>query len=189
MFVVVMPSPIAHFAVGYAIYKVTQKRIRPFSTAFAGIKPRRFLLPALLISSILPDLDFVPGLLSGQFDRYHNMIAHSLIFGVIVALIASAAIWLIQKTGFVSWFLLVSACYELHVIMDYFTLGRGVMMFWPFSSVRYLPPFLLFYGVHRSEGWLSIQHVWTLVTELGFVVLLNLLVHTVLKRHATRQAK
>jgi inner membrane protein len=49
--------------------------------------------------------------------------------------------------------------------MDWFTKGRGVMLFWPVSSQRILPPFNLFYGVRHSEGLFTHHHMITLATE------------------------
>ena len=61
--------------------------------------------------------------------------------------------------------------------MDLFTIGRGVLLFWPFSSQRFSFPLKLFYGLHWYDGWLSLRHMWTLLTELGFVVVIVAAVH------------
>ncbi|NIV75262.1 MAG: hypothetical protein GWN37_10615, partial [Gammaproteobacteria bacterium] len=45
-------------------------------------------------------------------------------------------------------FLLTLVCYELHVLLDYLTVGRGVMLLWPLSAERFAPPIYLFYGLH-----------------------------------------
>ena len=29
---------------------------------------------------------------------------------------------------------------------------------------------MLFYGLHRSDGWISIRHLWTLLTESAFAL-------------------
>jgi len=170
-----MPSPISHMAMGYAIYKLyhTASSPRP--------EKRHGSLPCLLIVtvwlSLLPDLDIIPGILSGNVNHFHNNISHSLFFGLLVALGVSGLVWLRQRMQFMYWFLLVLWCYELHVIMDLFTIGRGVMIFWPFSPERYEPAVMLFYGLRRSEGLVSIHHAWTLITELGFVLLVGFMAH------------
>jgi hypothetical protein len=43
-----------------------------------------------------------------------------------------------------------------------------VMALWPLSEKRFLLPVPLFYGLHWSDGWLSLRHVWTVLTELAF---------------------
>ena len=106
---------------------------------------------------------------------------NSLVLGLVVALGVGSVIWLIQRSGFVFWFIIVLVCYEAHVMMDYFTIGRGVMALWPFSSIRYQSPVKLFYGLRWSDGWISVRHLWTLITEMGFVVFVGLIMH-VLRR-------
>lgn len=167
-----MPSPLAHSAMGYAIYRAQAENKEMGRTLFA---PR--LLLVTLFLSLLPDLDSVAGIILGDFGRYHNNISHSLFVGVMVALLIAGIVWWRRRAGVVFWFLLVLVCYEAHVLMDYVTQGRGVMLLWPFSSARYSTPFTLFYGLRWSEGILSVNHVWTLINELAFVVVVLLLTH------------
>ncbi len=61
--------------------------------------------------------------------------------------------------------------------MDAFTIGRGVMILWPFSIDRYASPVSLFYGVHWSDGWVSVRHLWTMVTELALLAAAGLFIH------------
>lgn len=131
--------------------------------------------------SLLPDLDVIPGILLRQIDYFHNNLSHSLFFGLIVAFSVGCLVWLMQKTGFAYWFLLTLLCYETHVMMDFFTVGRGVMILWPFSFERYEPALMLFYGLRRSEGLISIHHLWTLVTESGFALLVYGVVNSLYK--------
>ena len=169
-----MPSPIAHTMIGYVIYRIFQLRMSHGSTKQIGSLP---LLAFTIGLSLLPDLDSVIGIWMGDFWRFHNQATHSLIIGLIIALGIGAVIWLRRRSGFLCWFIIALLCYELHVIMDFFTLGRGVMLLWPFSSDRYESSVKLFYGFHWSQGWVSVMHLWTLVTELGFVVLVGFIMH------------
>jgi hypothetical protein len=56
--------------------------------------------------------------------------------------------------------------------MDAATVSRGVMALWPLTETRFLAPVTIFYGLHWSDGWISIRHLWTLLTELLFAGLL-----------------
>ena len=58
--------------------------------------------------------------------------------------------------------------------MDALTAGRGVMMFWPLTETRFVSPITIFIGLHWGEGWLSIWHLWTILTEslFGLITLL-----------------
>jgi hypothetical protein len=42
------------------------------------------------------------------------------------------------------------------------------MALWPLTGGRFQAPVFLFYGLHWSQGWLSVRHLWTLATELAF---------------------
>lgn len=162
-----MPSPIAHSAAGYVIYRFSKGRKQSISEEHPKVWRSSSLL-VILFLSLLPDFDFIPGLFFHRVDQFHNSISHSLFFGFMVSLTISTMIWIWRRSNFIYWFILVIICYELHVVMDYFTVGRGVMIFWPFSSVRYVPALKLFYGLHRSDGLWSVRHLWTLITELAF---------------------
>jgi len=164
-----MPSPIIHTTVGYVIYRI----FKP-ATPEEGSRLARSLRPLLLAAvglSLLPDVDTLVGILTGDMGRFHNNATHSLVFGLAIALGVGSVAWLRQRSGFLRWFVVGLLSYELHVIMDFATVGRGVMALWPFSLDRYESPVKLFYGLHWSDGLLSARHAWTLVTELGFVAL------------------
>ena len=168
-----MPSPIAHAAVGYLIYRAARPRMAQEALSRVGPVPQ--LLLATVGLSLLPDLDSVVGVLANDLGRFHNNFTNSISFAPAVALGVGTAVWLRRRSGFRRWFIVALLCYETHVLMDYFTLGRGVMLAWPFSPDRFEPPLKLFYGLHWSYGWLSAKHFLTLATELGFVGLVALI--------------
>lgn len=169
-----MPSPIAHIAAGYAVYELVASRNPEYRTKRIGPVPRLLAITTGL--SLLPDLDFIPGFFTERFDQFHNGASHSLVFGLGVALLVASLVRLNKGSKFGFWFFLTFVCYNLHVVMDYFTFGRGVMLLWPFSGERFLPPIMLFYGLHRSDGLVSIRHLWTAVTELLFAMFVIILV-------------
>jgi membrane-bound metal-dependent hydrolase YbcI (DUF457 family) len=151
---------------GYAVFRI-------WPGPASRLPPRLpVLLPAVIFLSLLPDADAVVGLLLGNMGRYHNNFMGSPLFGVLAALVVAGAIRLVTGARFGFWFGLTLICYELHVLMDYLTVGRGVMLLWPFSSERFSPPANLFYGLRWSDGLVSQRHLWTLLTELAFAVVL-----------------
>lgn len=159
-----MPSPIAHLATGYLAYRIG-RRHSPRLEAEASTSPLLLLTAALF--SLLPDVDAMAGLLLGDFGRYHNNGTHSLLVGLALSLIVAALIaW--KRQGFAPWFILAASCYGMHVLMDAATPGRGVMALWPLSERRFLLPMPLFYGLHWSDGWFSLRHLWTALTEILF---------------------
>ena len=175
-----MPSPIAHTTVGYLIHKVYQSRTSSPSLGRIGPLPRLLLVTAGL--SLLPDIDSVAGFLLRDFGRYHNNGSHSLLIGLAVALVIGTLAWWRKRSGFVYWFTLVLLCYQFHVILDFFTVGRGVMLLWPLSSARFEAPVKLFYGLHWSDGLVSINHIWTLLNELAFAFLAVIATHFLEKK-------
>lgn len=170
-----MPSPIAHTTMGYAIYKMCQPRRPQPGLGWIGRFPRFLLVTAGL--SLLPDLDSVAGILSEDFGRYHNNGMHSLFVGLALALVVGSLVWWRKRSGFIFWFAVVLLCYDFHIILDFFTFGRGVMLFWPLSSARFEAPVKLFHGLHWSEEIFSIHHVLTLLNELGFAILVAFAIH------------
>jgi membrane-bound metal-dependent hydrolase YbcI (DUF457 family) len=172
-----MPSPIAHGAVGLAVFLVLRRQNLgqiDAKTRFPGLG----LGAIALAFSLLPDVDSILGLLAGDIGRYHNGVTHSLLVGLALSLVAGSAARTFWRTSFWQVFLLAVFCYGFHVTMDWATVSRGVMAFWPLTSERYLAPVALFYGLHWSDGWLSLRHLWTVLTELLFAALLVFLTIT-----------
>ncbi len=178
-----MPSPIAHAAMGYLIYRGFRVHLPREASQRVGPVPH--LLIAAVVLSLLPDFDAVPGILTGELGRFHNQFSNSLFVGIGVALSVGVIAWLLKRSNFATWFFFALVCYEVHVLMDYATVGRGVMLFWPLSSERFESPVKLFYGLHWSYGWVSASHLLTLVTEIVFIAFVGLALYLVQKQLKT----
>lgn len=165
-----MPSPIAHWTVGLVVCR----SLWPRAAGGSGGRPVpwRWLLLASLAFSLLPDAGSVVGVITGEFGRFHNSWEHSLAVGAGCALIGTALARAVGLAGSWRWGAMIFLCFELHVLMDLFTVGRGVRVLWPFVEDRYSPALKLFYGVHWSEGWLSPRHWVTLLSELAFAAVI-----------------
>ena len=159
-------------AAGTCIYAGMRKKVlgKRIHEKLANV----ILFGAALFFSQLPDIDSAAGIWFGDFGAYHNNLTHSLFVGLAVA---AATGWLAPVLTGASYkwgFLFVLICYELHVLMDFVTVGRGVMLFWPITAQRFQSPVKLFYGLHWSQGWTSPSHLLTLANELAFVLVLYL---------------
>jgi membrane-bound metal-dependent hydrolase YbcI (DUF457 family) len=163
-----MPSPIAHLTAGYAIYHLYKNKL-PKSTYHFWQLPFQWLLIAGL--SLLPDLDFLFGLVFGDIEKYHNNFSHSLLFGFLIALIFSSSAYWVYRSHFLMLFMVSLMSYDFHIIMDIFTGERGVMLFWPIVQDRFSSPVKLFIGVQWGEGLISIWHLWTILSELIFFLI------------------
>ena len=175
-----MPSPIAHVAMGYLVYRTFRSRTPEEASQRLGPLPRD--LVATMAMSLAPDLDAVPGILFRDLGRFHNNFMNSIIFGLAFALGVGAVSWINKRSGFKRWFTIALVSYETHVLMDFFTPGRGLLLLWPFSSERFAPPFKLFYGFRWSQGLISPKHIVTLVTELGTIGFVGLIIYFLNRR-------
>jgi len=122
-----MPSPIGHTLAGCAV-------------ALALIPPQ---MPQAwqawtlcLVSANLPDVDFIPGLLSGDPRAFHRGPSHSLTAAFVVAGLG-AALWMGSSLPWLTRAGLIFFAYSSHVVLDFFTPGRGVLLSWPISRRRY----------------------------------------------------
>jgi inner membrane protein len=136
-----MATPIGHLLLGYSVYLGGRRS----ETGKAG-------LWLCLLLAIAPDFDFIPGLLLGQPNLYHQGISHSLGASLVVSLAAAA---LIRGHDFWrNWGLLFFA-YASHLTLDFFAPdGRppyGLPLFWPITGNYYLAPqrLQILWGVHH----------------------------------------
>ncbi|NQU39463.1 MAG: metal-dependent hydrolase [Lentisphaerae bacterium] len=166
-----MPSPIAHLSVGLAIHETVRRYFRVGD----GRIGRLFFFALVMGLSILPDFDSIFGLLLHDFGRYHNNLTHGLLSGVVIGLLAGLAAHLLRRTDALRWAALGAGCTLVHILMDFCTEGRGVMLLWP-STTRYTAPLKLFFGLHWSQSVTSPMHAVTLLNELPLAVLVLLLV-------------
>jgi len=161
-----MPSPISHIAAGIIIYRsLPEKKRQKYR-----IKIFHYPLLAIIILgvSLLPDMDAVIGILTGDMGSYHNQATHSIFTGIAVAIILGAVMRWWLKGSYLFWAGLLFASYATHLLMDMLTHGRGIMLLWPLTDQRFLSPILLFYGLRWSHGVWSLTHIWTVVSELAF---------------------
>ena len=163
-----MPSPIAHLGAGYAIYRYYRQKLPHNQSRFLMFPLSMTLVVGL---SLLPDLDVIPAVIFRDMKAYHNNVSHSLLSGIPVAFLIAGIFHRIYRSNFWLWFVICLLSYDLHVLMDALTAERGVMMFWPVSQERFNSPIKIFYGLQWGFGWFSLWHLWTIVTELFFAVL------------------
>ena len=161
----VVPSPIAHTAAGYLVYRV-------LSTHIKGLPPGLVWVGVAL--SLLPDVDAAIGIWFGDMGRFHNHMMSSPFIAVLMSLVIGGAGWQLRGE-FYPWFILALVCYLMHIVMDFFTTGRGIMLLWPLSEERYKPPFTVFHGVHWSDGLFSSSHIWTAVSEVATIAVIVLI--------------
>lgn len=176
-----MPSPVAHLSMGLFLWF----SLKPFLKNLVAVLPRgeMVLWMGFLFFSMFPDLDAVLGIITGDMGRYHNQGTHSLLVGITASLgMAYLGNRLFKGAGFRLWLLWILPAVMLHILMDTFCFGRGVKLAWPFSSDRVQAPMEIFGGLHWSEGLWSPSHIFTVIEELRFSLLLILVAWLIVHR-------
>lgn len=120
-----MPLPVAHGLVGASVVAA----LRP------SAEPGRWKWLALgAFLGIAPDFDFALNLLRISRGGWHHGFTHSIPFALVVGLVAI----LVLRQWKVSSFLVVTAAYVSHTLLDFMlTESRGVALWWPFTNHRY----------------------------------------------------
>ncbi|GBE31190.1 hypothetical protein BMS3Bbin05_00087 [bacterium BMS3Bbin05] len=98
---------------------------------------RRAFFWILVISSVLPDIDYVtriPGL--DVFLRYHRGITHGILAVILVPLLLSLVFRIIYGSGFFHFFLFSFIGYSIHILMD-LTNQYGTRVLSPFDWHQY----------------------------------------------------
>lgn len=173
-----MPSPVGHSLIGYIIYRATPQPI-------GGCRWSPLLLSLFIVNA--PDLDFIPGFLTGEPNRYHHGISHSLGFAALFSISLSLSLFFLRKYPVKQNFTMFFWLYSSHIILDYLStdtsLPYGVPLFWPLSGKYYIAPFAFIPDVQRlpsSTEFLpslfSVHNLWTVSIELILLVPLLLLV-------------
>jgi membrane-bound metal-dependent hydrolase YbcI (DUF457 family) len=164
-----MPSPFAHMSVGFLLLAGLRRLRHTFRVRF--VRDWIGLSVFCVFFSMLPDIDAAPGFWFGDLGKYHNNLTHSLFVCAVVALLVVCVSCLLHSGRAVRWGMLAGVCYGMHILMDWLSYGRGVMLLWPFTRTRYASPLHLFYGLRWSEGLWSLSHLWTLLNELAVLSL------------------
>lgn len=137
-----MASPIGHVTAGYAIF-LSSHAARPHNGA----------IWVYLLMAIAPDLDFIPGILQGQPNRYHQGISHSLGAALVVSF--ATAIVVSRGNLWKQWAFLLTA-YLSHLAIDFFGPDRrppyGQPLFWPITEEYYISPIAIFLGMHHAAS-------------------------------------
>jgi len=140
-----MPSPIGHEIAGIAVYDA--------AGGLLGIGRKTRVLVLCLVLAVLPDFDFIPGLLTGEPDRYHHGLSHSIFVAALVSLVFATLFFSEERFKvFTVFFLVVTIG---HLVLDMFSADNsrpyGLELFWPFSDGYYISGRTVFMDIRRSN--------------------------------------
>ncbi len=148
-----MPSPVGHILGGAAVY---------LAGANTGHRSR-VTFAMTFVGSILPDFDFLPGILIGDPGAFHHGVSHSLAF----ALLFGALVYVFLRRYLQSEIarrvaLLGTLAYVFHAVLDVVSVNqgaRGIPFIWPLSNVKFGINLNLF--GHFHHGGLD-EGIWSI---------------------------
>ncbi|HEY2387863.1 MAG TPA: metal-dependent hydrolase [Candidatus Binatia bacterium] len=134
-----MGLPIVHSTAGYLVQRLDRRR-----TPWAGTA--RAL--AFMAIGNLPDVDFLVGFVAGRPGAFHRGISHTVLAALVFGLVAATVAWWRRWDDWRPAFLLCTAAYASHLLVDAFTIDQrgpaGAQFFWPLSDAYYISPLTIF---------------------------------------------
>jgi inner membrane protein len=178
-----MPSPVGHSLIGYILYRGTN----------GSLKVHQWKLLALyLFAANAADLDFIPGFIIGDPNRYHHGISHSIGLALVFALAFSFLPFLQKRYSFKRNFSIFFFLYFSHIGLDYLSTDTGFPygepVLWPLSHEYYIASFAFLPDITRAPSGtntevflslFSLHNFWAVNIEL--LIMLPILVIQVLK--------
>jgi len=188
-----MPSPIGHSLCGLGVGLVY---ILPHGVSWnqlweSTLRHWRILFCGIIFAN-LPDLDFIPGMLTGEFNAYHHWFTHTLGWVLLMAL----GVWLLWRAAWpeASWreFFFLVALGVSHLLADWFTADSrpplGIMAFWPISDQFFIAPTTVFLSLRKRTLLDALQPYNFEVMLHEICVILPLILAVVLyKRYTPRR--
>ncbi len=171
-----MPSPLAHLGAAYVVHRLALRKVEP-----VGAWERWMHAGVALGFSFAQDLDAVAGVVLRDMGAYHNQFTHSLLFvaGVTAATALACGVFQVRRAR--HYVGLAAVALSLHAAMDFFTCGRGLMLFWPWTERRFHAPFDIFIGLQWGLGLFSWWHLVSALNELLILAPILVLVHLYLR--------
>ena len=155
-----MPSPVAHGLAGLAVAHLALRKSKALPTQPVESGAQRvFWAVALAFAANAADLDFLPGFLIGDPNRFHHKATHTLLAAIIFGLGTTV---IARLAGYIPWRrfgLFMGLSYLTHLVLDAVTRGSrepyGMEVFQPFSSEPLVAPFHVFLDIRRDGGTFS----------------------------------
>jgi inner membrane protein len=164
-----VPSPVGHTLIGLAVaagFFRGRGTLREFATGFR--RNTGGVLAGVLFAN-LPDVDYVPGLFTGDFNAFHHYYTHSLGWALMVA----CGGWMVWKLldPRAGWrvFAFLFAALASHLPADWLTADArppiGIMALWPLSDEFTLAPATIFPRLSKRDWaevfqWRNVEAVF-----------------------------
>jgi membrane-bound metal-dependent hydrolase YbcI (DUF457 family) len=145
------------------------------------------ILGATLLGSVIPDFDFLPGILIGDPGAFHHGVSHSLGFAVLFGTAVFFVLRYFRRGDSVARAAIVAAlAYTFHSVLDAVSVNEGakaVPLLWPLSQENFginLGLFGHFYHDGFASGPWSVvrrENVPAVARELIVLGIPSLLIH------------
>lgn len=166
-----MSSPVSHGMLGLAmVLGAVLPRGRPAQWWPALRRHGAFLLVTLLLA-MSPDLDLIPGVLTGSLNRYHQGLSHTLVFCLLFSGVVFAGWRAFHPSAGLCVFLFFFLAAGSHLLLDTLTVDTrvpyGIMAFWPFSPAPVQAPVALFPAPSKKDvaALFSLHNVRVMAVE------------------------
>ncbi|HMP73265.1 MAG TPA: metal-dependent hydrolase [Kiritimatiellia bacterium] len=162
-----MPSPLAHSLAGVALTTLWWMPAKPAwrERWEAAWSLRGWFLLGIVVAN-LPDLDYLPGIFTGELNAYHQLHTHSIGWWAVTTLGLGFVVHALHpELGWkpMVWLGLVQGS---HLAMDWMTEDRGVppgfQALWPFSDRVVHSPVSVFKSFDKAD-WGELFQVGNLV--------------------------
>lgn len=178
-----MPSPIAHSLIGLSLGVAWLSPVRAsLKEALADFWRLRWPLAICVLAANAPDCDFLPGLVIGQLNAFHQTYTHTLLFSAVAGFLLAQLCRAWPARRAVLWLFLLGLS---HLAADAVTVDTrepiGVMAFWPITASSFTAPFHIFMPIQKAtwrdiaqpENWraASVELAWCLPLLLAVLTL------------------
>lgn len=151
-----MPSPVGHSMIGLAIGAgFAIPRGTPWRQWPDALRAHRVPVVLGLIMANAPDVDYIPGVLTGDINAFHHYYTHTLGWIVLAAL----GVWMIWRAFHpgvaFGHFLFLLGALSSHLVADWATRDTsypyGIMIAWPFSREHYTAAVPVFWNFMKTD--------------------------------------
>lgn len=159
-----MPTPIGHSLAGALIFIL-------FARTGKLLEKWRWVFLAAFVA-VLPDLDFIPGWLAGNYNSFHRGISHSVGGGLLITTLIWVLLRRTREFPPARLFVFVLCLYGSHLALDFFARDgappHGLKLLWPFSQNFYISPWTPLMDAHREppQVILSPRNLFAYFSEL-----------------------
>lgn len=162
-----MSSPIAHTSLILLFWPEAKAKLRKVTS-----RRRRILFGMAILAALMgPDFDLIGYFfIDAPLSTYHNCATHSLVGVLAGGVLFTIVSRMIVPVRFGTLFAIGTLAFASHILIDFLTYGRGLLLLWPFSDQRIEAPFIIFRGVRHSSDVTLGTHLLNLFVDILFAV-------------------